>query len=139
MQLIVSQAARPPRDSGLTVDLPREARKVNRRSGHKVTAEAIKAHLNCDDDRSTAGLRSNHSVRSTGRLWVVVGTLAVSSIDAMQHSPLCLKFFQVRGLIAAPESCGQGRGRTADLPLFRGSIPLYDHDLVSITQPSSPA
>ena len=122
MQLIVSQAARPPRDSGLTVDLPREARKVKRRSGHKVTAEAIKAHVNCDGDRSTAGLRSNHSVHSTGRLWVVVGTLAVSSIDAMQHPPLCLKFFQVRRLADATRRGGQGRGRTADLPLFRRTL-----------------
>ena len=87
-----------------------------------MTAEAIKAHLNCDDGRRAAGLSGNHSVRSTGRLWVVVETLAVSSIDAMQHSPLCLKFFQVRGLMAAPESCGQGRGRTADLPLFRRTL-----------------
>jgi hypothetical protein len=41
-----------------------------------VTAEATEAHLNCDDGRSAAGLRGNHSVRGTGRLWVVVGILA---------------------------------------------------------------
>ena len=87
-----------------------------------MTAEAIKAHLNCDYGRRAAGLSGNHSVRSTGRLWVVVGTLAVSSIDAMQHPPLCLKFFQVRRLADATKSSGQGRGRTADLPLFRRTL-----------------
>jgi hypothetical protein len=46
---------------------------------------------------------------------------------------------QVRGLADATKSSGQGRGRTADFPLFRGSIPLYDHDPVTIKQPSSPA
>src|SRR5713226_146659 len=33
--------------------------------------------------------------------------------------PLLLRFAQVRGLADAPRSGGQGRGRTADLPLFR--------------------
>ena len=33
-------------------------------------------------------------------------------------------FTEVRGLVRGLECGGQGRGRTADLPLFRGSIPL---------------
>ena len=64
-------------------------------------------------------------------------TLMIACGRADERSPTAAKRIivpQVKG-----GSSGQGRGRTADLPLFRGSIPLYDHDLVSITQPSSPA
>jgi hypothetical protein len=35
---------------------------------------------------------------------------------------LFLRFLQVRGLADALKSGGQGRGRTADLPLFRRTL-----------------
>ena len=47
------------------------------------------------------------------------------SASRAMRIPLLLRFAQVRGLADAPRSSGQGRGRTADLPLFRGSVATY--------------
>jgi hypothetical protein len=58
------------------------------------------------------------------------------SASRAMRIPLFLRLEQVRGLADATRRGGHGRGRTADLPLFRGSIPLYDHDLVNITRPA---
>ena len=44
------------------------------------------------------------------------------SASPAMRIPLFLRFAQVKGLADATRWSGQGRGRTADLPLFRGSI-----------------
>ena len=51
------------------------------------------------------------------------GILDCEGADSAMALPLFLRFAQVRGLADATRESGQGRGRTADLPLFRGSIP----------------
>jgi hypothetical protein len=68
------------------------------------------------------------------------GHRRVPAVNLRSRLPTIISgFTQVRGLVRGLQCGGQGRGRTADLPLFRGSIPVCDHDLVTITQPSSPA
>src|ERR1017187_5481243 len=54
---------------------------------------------------------------------VLVLILGLAGATGTMAFPLFLRFAQVRGLADAPKSGGQGRGRNADLPLFRRFVP----------------
>src|SRR5215469_7852387 len=56
------------------------------------------------------------------RFGPVVGILVRAGAACVMTLALFLPLSQVRGLTDDPWMCGQGRGRTADLPLFRRTL-----------------
>jgi hypothetical protein len=56
-------------------------------------------------------------------------TLMIACGRADERSPTAVNRIIVPQVKEGPS--GQGRGRTADLPLFRGSVGPWDHDLLA--------
>src|ERR1022692_2562307 len=74
------------------------------------------------DPRAFPLPEARREARSRAGCVVFVLILGFAGATGAMAFPLFLQFAQVRGLADAPKSGGQGRGRTADLPLFRRTL-----------------